>query len=103
MPNTSHGALTAGQVKRVAVTPGADGIVVVNRSGTGAIWVRFDGTDPQVGGDDTYVVLGSRQFPVDRRSLQRIGAALTVRLLAEAATNYSVEAVGVAVISDGED
>lgn len=92
---TSHGTLTAGTAKQVSVTPGTEGIVIVNRSDEGYIWVRFDGTNPEPFGDDSYIVIGSRQFPLDRRSLQRAAAGLDVRLISQHALDYSVEAVGV--------
>lgn len=40
-------------------------ITVVNRSTTGTLWVRIDGVDPLVAGDDCYPVLPlqSQSFP----------------------------------------
>ncbi len=94
---TSHGTLTAGTAKQLTIMPGSEGIVVVNRAGEGYIWVRFDGADPQPYGTDSYIVIGSRQFPLDRRSLQRAGGGLDVRLISQHALDYSVEAVGVPI------
>ncbi len=94
MASTAHGTLSPNQVAEVDVRPGRDGIVVLNRSGEGAIWIRIDGEDPVVGAPDTYVCIGSRQFPISRSDLINSNGDLSVRLISTAATAYSVEAVG---------
>lgn len=94
MASTAHGTLTAGAVRTVDIEPGEEGFVVVNRDRQGELWVRLDGQDPAIGGDGSYVVLGSRQFPMGRRERSRLtGGTLEVRLIADAARNYTVEAV----------
>lgn len=92
MASTAHGALTANQVTTLTIDAGIGGIVVVNRSLEGAIWVRIDGTNPQMGAPDSYVVLGAREFPLSRRVLQ--AGPVTVKLLTDAARAYTVEAIG---------
>jgi hypothetical protein len=83
---TAHGTLTANTVTSVTVTADTDGLQVVNRSKTGAIWVRIDGGTPAVAGADSFVVLGVRSFSI------RIKGALTVKLISDDALDYSVEA-----------
>lgn len=81
--------LTISTVDRVTVTdayPG--GIEVINRSQSGTIWVRFDGVDPTVGGDNCHPVLGARFFEnpwADRAE------NIQVRLISDAALAYTVE------------
>lgn len=86
MADTAHGTLTANQVTTVTITSGYGGIEVVNRDMQGAIWVRLDGTNPQVAGADSYVVLGARSFPTRKRG------AVTVKMVSDADRAYSVEA-----------
>lgn len=91
MASTTHGVLTADQVSTVTIAPGTGGFVVVNRDLTGEIYVRFDGTPPTVGGVDSYVVLGAREFPMTRAQVQR--GPVDVKLISTGARKYSVEAV----------
>ncbi len=88
MASSAHGTLTANQVTTITVTPGPDGIEVINRSMSGAIWVRLDGRDPVPEAPGTFVVLGSRSF-----SPLKYGAVLNVRLFASEAKAYSIEAI----------
>lgn len=92
MASTAHGALTANTVASVTITPGSDGIVVVNRDQAGAIWVRIDGVDPTINGANSYIVLGAREFPIEWRN--RTPGDVTVRMLSDQSRTYSVEAVG---------
>lgn len=86
--NARSGTLTASTVATVAITDAwPDGITVVNRSQTGTIWVRLDGTDPTVAGDDCYPVLGARHFPATTVRKE----AVTVKLISSAALDYTVE------------
>lgn len=106
MASSVHGSLAPNVVTAEVVVPGAGGLVVINRSMIGAIWVRLDGEDPEAGGDDSFVVMGARDFPSTRRIsvLSEIAPSwressavpdpVTVKLLAAEALNYSVEAVG---------
>lgn len=91
MAATAHGVLTADEVTTVEIDAGNHGLVVVNRSLEGTIWVRIDGEDPQVAGAGSYAVLGARDFAVPRRLVRR--GAVTVKLLSDAARAYTVEAI----------
>lgn len=85
MAHTVSGVLVAGVVSTVTVeSDSRGGYEVVNRSQTGEIWVRADGTDPTVGGADSWVVLGARRF---RSRFNPI----TVRLISTGALNYAVD------------
>lgn len=86
MAATAHGTLTANAVTSVTLDADTDGIQVVNRSQTGAIWVRVDGSAPTVGGANSYVVLGARSFTIRRRG------SLTIKLISDEALDYTVEA-----------
>jgi hypothetical protein len=81
------GTLTAGgPATTVVVGMIRDGVTVINRSQTGELWVRLDGQDPTVAGDDCFVVLGARTFtPPD------IDWAMEIRMISSQALNYSVE------------
>lgn len=92
MASTAHGTLTANTVTSVSITPGSGGVVVVNRDQAGAIWVRIDGQDPALFGNNSYVVLGARDFPMSRAQRQR--GDVVVKLLSDTARTYSVEAIG---------
>ncbi len=92
MPKTAHGTLTANTVTTVVVTPGDEGLVIVNRSLEGELWVRIDGRDPGIGSADSYVVIGAREFPMTRRMVQTSGG-LTVKLLSDTDRSFSVEAI----------
>lgn len=91
MAKSTHGTLTANQVTTVTITPGEEGIVVLNRDLTGTIWVRLDNVDPAIGADGTYAVIGAREFPLSRSQI-RVGS-VTVRMISDAGRKYSVEAI----------
>ena len=82
----------AGQTP-TSVTLSADvsQVAVLNRHATANVWVRVDGTDPEVDGDDTYVVP-----PGSRRVLEVTTAGATVvKLRADAGvTDVEVEVEG---------
>ena len=86
-PSAKSGTLAPNVVTSVVVGSGYPGVTVLNRSQTGEIWVRLDGTDPVVAADDTFVVLGARYFDT---SLPHV-SPVTVKLISIAALNYSVE------------
>lgn len=90
MANAKSGTLTPNVVTAVAITNGwPDGVEVINRTGTGQIWVRLDGVNPTVAGDDCYVVLGARRFdPPDGANRPW---PLSVRLISTEALDYTVE------------
>lgn len=90
MPRTKSGTLTGGAVTTVLISNHNNAVEVVNRAQTGAIWVRVDGVDPTVAGDDCYVVLGARRIPVSGPDI----TDAEVRLISDANLAYTVEAGG---------
>lgn len=91
MASTAHGTLTPDVVSYVTVNTGRHGVVVLNRSMVGAIWVRLDGQDPTPAQPGTYVVLGARDFPIRSRGIH--DATTTVAMLSSDALDYTVEAI----------
>lgn len=91
MAATAHGTLTADQVTTVTVQWSRTGVVVVNASLAGVIWVRLDGQDPTPYGPDTFAVYGARDFPLPRNDTR---TSTTVKLLSDQARKYTVEAIG---------
>jgi hypothetical protein len=89
MAATDHGTLTADEIKTVTVTAGREGVVIVNRTQTGVIWVRIDGEDPAEEAADSYAVFGVREFPLSRT---KAGLPMTIKMLSNADKTYTVEA-----------
>lgn len=89
MADTAHGTLTPGVIAAVTIEAGRGGIVAVNRTMTGTIWVRLDGIDPVPAAEDTYAVPGAREFPLARRQQE---TTVDVRMISDDALDYSVEA-----------
>jgi hypothetical protein len=93
-----HGTLTANTVATVSIpdrpsVTGVDGrvrsrvwltLTILNRGNT-AIFLRFDGVDPTVAGNDTDVVL-----PNSALEIPWVKSNVSVRLISSAATPYSV-------------
>lgn len=92
MASTAHGVLTANVVTTLSIDAGNGGLVVVNRSLEGVIWVRIDGQDPQIAGEGTYAVFGARDFPISRYRLR--SGPIIVKLISDTARAYTVEAIG---------
>lgn len=84
MAYAKSGQLAAGVVTTVTVKADGSGIQLVNRSQSGEIWVRMDGTDPVVKGDDSFAVLGVRHFPTRTGEVE-------VRMISSGTPEYSVE------------
>jgi hypothetical protein len=85
-----HATLVASTVDTVDLLDMAVPILITNRGATD-IYVRFDGTNPVVGADNTFIVqantakifnLGGGLYPPDR----------TVKLISVGTPSYSVEA-----------
>lgn len=91
MAKSTHGTLTANAVTTVTITPGEEGLVVVNRSLQGEIWVRLDSVDPAIGADGSYVVIGAREFPLSRADVRK--GATVVKLISDDARMFSAEAI----------
>lgn len=89
MATTAHGTLTAGEITTLDVEAGRHGIVVVNPSQDGTLWLTINGDDPEPFGENTYACYGVREFPL---SYADWGDTFTVKLTADAALAYSVEA-----------
>lgn len=89
MARSVSGTLTPDTVATVTITPvDSTGIEIINRSASGTIWYRADGTAPTVAGDDCHPVLGARQvdnpFTVDARTV-------VIKLISTSALDYTVE------------
>lgn len=81
-----NGTLTANTVATVSVTEANPAITVINRSQTGTIWATLTGVAPTVAGANCYPVLGASTFMVSTPH----ATAVTVKLIASAALDYSV-------------
>lgn len=97
MPQRAQsGTLVAGQVVTVKFPQYFWNLVVVNRSTTNQeIWVRTDGEDPTVGGDDCFPVLGqqSQQFSngvLSQEPVVRVGGGTQVSIISSGTPNYTV-------------
>lgn len=90
MAKSKHGTLVANTVASVAITDHGGHLEIVNRSGTGEIWARFDGTNPVAEADDTFVIVGARRFPIVNLAITDV-TTVTVKLISTAALKYSVE------------
>ncbi len=84
--NSTSGTLTNNVVTRLNVNTSSDGVEIVNRSQNGELWVRLDGTDPTIAGDNCFIVLGARLFPT-------VNGNVDVRLIASTPIKYTVEGI----------
>lgn len=80
-----HGTLTANTVASHTLDGYTAQVTILNRSQTGEIYFTVDGSTPTVGGNDSFVCLGSRAVA----TVSAI-AAPTVKLISTGALNYSV-------------
>ncbi len=88
---SKHGALVANTVTTVDFVSGVSSPSAVelrNRSGSGDIYFRVDGTAATVGGDDTYIVLPGEALTVPTPS-----SAVSVSLISSGTPNYSVTGI----------
>lgn len=89
-----HGTLVANTVATVALsvanTPGENQEsferCVVFARGTGDVFVRTDGVNPTVGGNDTFVVPANT-----RREIHLSGTSADIRLISSGTPGYTVE------------
>lgn len=89
MARAVSGTLTEDTPATVTLTNVAsDGIEIINRSGSGTIWYRLDGTNPTVAGDNCHPVLGARY--IDNPHVVNAGAVV-VKLISNEALDYTVE------------
>lgn len=90
MSIAKSGTLTPNVVETVSIevtaTGAANAVGILNRSESNAIWVRLDGKDPEVEGDDSFPVMNYRLFDA------RAGfTTVTVKMISDTALDYTVE------------
>jgi hypothetical protein len=82
--HSKAGALVAAAVTIVDVFTWNGGVWVQNRDATAEMWVRLDGTDPTVAGDDCFLVQpGGRNFPTGN-------GVVRVRMISSGTPSYAV-------------
>jgi hypothetical protein len=89
------GTLVADTVTTVKFTQYFWNLVVVNRSTNQEIWVRTDGEDPTVTGDDCFPVLPQQSVTFSNGSLSqepvvRTGGGTQVSIISSGTPPYSV-------------
>ncbi len=89
------GTLVADTVTSIKFTQYFWNLVVVNRSSNQEIWVRTDGEDPTVGGDDCFPVLPQQSVTFSNGSLSqepvvRTGGGTTVSIISSGTPTYTV-------------
>lgn len=86
-----HGTLVAATVTTVTLTRDFQRVEVVNVTGTAAIYFTVDGSDPTVGGDDTYVLPAAIcSFEAPSASS---GSTTVVKLISSGTPGFAVEGV----------
>ena len=87
--NAVHATLLAATVDRITLTaPLGNRIKVTNRDSSTAIYYRFDGIDPTVGGAESFVVL-----PADSDTFAPLTIPVDIRVIATLGVGYSVTSV----------
>lgn len=83
-----NGTLNANELITVHIARHGGKLTVINRSSVGAIWVRNDGDDPVVEGENCFPVLpmGQRDFDVASPAAE----PAQIKLIADGALDYSV-------------
>lgn len=91
MARALSGTLTANEVTDLTIE-GAHphGVHIINRTGTGTIWYRCDGVDPEVAGEGSHPCLSSRR--VDNPFATQASGTVVVKLISDVALAYTVEA-----------
>lgn len=89
------GTLVAGTVTTVKFPQYFWNLVVVNRSTNQEIWVRTDGEDPTVAGDDCFPVLPQQSVTfsngvLSQEPVVRVGGGTQVSLISSGTPTYSV-------------
>lgn len=88
--NTSkHATLVATVVDRVSLNNSYGSVDVINRAALGALFVRTDGTDPTIAGDDSYAI----QNNSERNIAVPASSGIVVRIISSGAGGYSVHGV----------
>lgn len=89
---SAHETLAADAVDNVTISKPGDEVEVTNRDGSAELYFTIDGTDPTVGGDDTFVLpaaICSRIVSQD----QDASPVRVVKLISSGTPAYSVEAL----------
>jgi len=93
MAVSKSGTLVANEVEEITVDVDRFGdnnqIGILNRSQEGVIWVRTDGEDPEVEGDNSFPVMQYRIF-----SAKNGYSSFTVKMVADVDVDYTVEGTG---------
>lgn len=95
MAYARHVILTANTVQTFTLTDNSSAFEVLNRSGTGEIYIGYDGTatpaDPTVGGNDLDVVPAAAGAAI---RIRRTGTnAIVVKVISAAATAVSFRSI----------
>lgn len=85
MSQSFSGVLTPNVVTSITIDAIDLGVNVINRYQAGELWVRYDGTNPTVGGNGSFLVLGASHFTMT--------GIKTVKLISNLAILYTVETV----------
>jgi hypothetical protein len=80
-----HATTSAATVDTITFAGNMGGLRVRNRDSTDTLYFRFDGTDPGVAADDSYVVGPGESLSVDQRGISE------VRVISSGTCDYSVE------------
>ena len=91
----ASGTLVSGTVTTVKFPQYFWNLIVVNRSTDQEIWVRTDGEDPTVGGDDCFPVLPQQSITfsngvLSQEPVVRVGGGTQVSLISSGTPNYTV-------------
>ena len=91
----SSGTLTVNTVEDVDFPDYYPTVTIVHLGSSGVIWVRTDGEDPVLEGDDTYPVLPGERVPYMNLNLYsdpnlRISAGTRVLMISDTAIPYTV-------------
>jgi hypothetical protein len=80
-----HGTLTPNTVYAFTLDAFCTQVTITNRSQTGEIYFRVDGSDPAVGGAESFVCLGTRAVVPPNYGLTN-----SVRLISTDALKYTI-------------
>lgn len=104
MARAVTGTLEPGVVSSVTVQGVQDyGIEIINLTGSGVIWYRLDGEDPEVGVGGSHPVLGSRKVNDPNYSVPSNRDAVTVKLISDEALMFTVEGEPIWAFVEGGD
>lgn len=89
------GSLTANTVTTVKFPQYFWNLIVVNRGADQEIWVRTDGNNPSVGGDDCFPVLPMQSITfsngvLSQEPVVRVGGGTQVSLISSGTPPYTV-------------